>query len=403
MSDVLKSALSDVRVLDLTEERGLYAGKMLADLGADVLLIEKPAGSPARRLGPFNKDIPGLENSLYFLNFNTNKRGITLDLEAPAGRDIFKRLAQSADVVIEDGQVGRMQSLGLNYPALKELNKGLIMASISGFGQNGPYSSFKAPDLVSFAMGGMMYINGPENAAPVVAPCQQTYYSASITAGFDILAALFLRLNTGRGQFIDVSTHQVESNFAAGNGGIMHYSANSQISRRRGSQFGVVPGRIYPCKDGHVHIIIIRPNHWIGLQEVMGNPEALSGEKWYNVTFRNNNVEFIDAHVIEFTLAHNKLDIAEWCQAKGVPCTPVNTMEDFYHDPHMQQRDFFLQNTHPVIGEHTFIRPPALLSETPCRIRRSAPLLGEHNREVFCATLGYSEGELEKLKEKGIV
>jgi len=403
MPDILNSAFDDVRVIDLCVERGLYTGRMLADLGADVLLVEKPDGSPARRLGPFKNDIPGIENSLYFLNFNTNKKGITLNLDNLEGREVFKQLITKVDVVIEDSQPGHMQALGLNYPVLKELNPGLIMASITGFGQNGPYSSFKAPDLVSFAMGGMMYINGPENEAPVTAPCQQSYYSVSITAGFNIIAALFLRLQTGKGQYLDVSTHQVESNFAAGNGGIMHYSANSQISRRRGSQFGVVPGRIYPCQDGHVHIIIIRPNHWIGLMEVMGYPEALKGEKWYNTTYRNNNVDIIDAHVIEFTLKHNKLDIAEMCQAKGVPCTPVNNMEDFYHDPHIRQRGFFQQVKHPVIGEHTFIRPPSLLSETPCRIRRSAPLLGEHNREVYCGILGYSERELEGLKEKGIV
>ncbi len=252
-------------------------------------------------------------------------------------------------------------------------------------------------------MGGMMYINGPESAPPVVAPCEQSHYSVSAAVFFDIVAALFMRLRTGEGQFIDASSHEVQSNFAAGNGGIMHYSNNSQIARRRGSQFGAVPGRIFPCKDGYVHILIIRPNHWIGLLDVMGNPEALRGEKWYNGTFRNNNVEIIDAHVVEYTMAHNKQEIAEWCQAKGVPCTPVNTPVDFSHDPHIQQRGFFIQNDHPVIGKHTFIGPVTKMSATPCRIKRSAPLLGQHNRDVYGEERGYSIQELEKLKAEGII
>ena len=403
MADVFASALDGVKVLDLTEERGLYAGKLLADLGADVIFIEKPEGSRSRRLGPFKGDVPGPENSLYFLNFNTNKRGITLNLEAPSGQELFKKLVKQSDIVIEDGQPGEMQSRGIDYPVLRQLNRGIILASITGFGQTGPYSDYRAPDIVSFAMGGMMYINGPEDQAPVVAPCEQSHYSASVAAVFDILAALFLRLTTGEGQYIDVSTHEVSSDFAAGNGGIMHYSSNTQISRRMGSQFGAVPGRVYPCKDGHVHILIIRPNHWIGLMDVMGNPEPLKGEKWYVQAYRSENVDFIDAQVIDYTMNHGKLEIAEWCQAKGVPCTPVNTPVDFYQDPHIQQRDFFIQNDHPVIGTHTFFSPPFRMSETPGRIRHPAPLLGQHNREIYCGELGCSEDELAALVEKGII
>ena len=191
------AALSDVKVLDLTEERGLYAGKMLADLGADVIKIEKPEGSKARRTSPFKNDVPGLENSLYFVTFNTNKRGITLDIDSSKGREILKKLAKSADVVIEDAEVGRMQSLGLDYPALRELNRGIIMASITGFGQSGPYSKYKAPDIVSFAMGGLMNVSGPPDAAPVAAPGEQSYCSISIASVFGILTALFLRMATG--------------------------------------------------------------------------------------------------------------------------------------------------------------------------------------------------------------
>ncbi len=400
MTDVFSSALGGVKVLDLTEERGLYAGKMLADLGADVIKIEKPEGSRARRTGPFKGDVPGLENSLYFLHYNTNKRGITLDIASAAGRDIFKQLAQKSDILIEDFEVGVMQSLGLDFPVLRELNHGLIMASITGFGQTGPYRMHKAPDIVSFAMGGMMNLNGPRSAAPVVAPCEQSYYGASVASVFGILTALFLRMSTGEGQLVDASAHEVVATFASE---IMSYSNTSRIGQRAGSQFGAVPGRIYPCMDGHVHILTIRPNHWKGFFEVLGNPEALAGKEWDNGMFRNRNVEIIDAHVTEFTMTRTKMEISELCQAKGIPCTPVNTPAEFSQDPHMKERGFFVQLEHPVIGGYSYPSPPYRLNHTPCIIKRPAPLLGQHNREVYCEELGLTDKELAGLKSGGII
>lgn len=397
------TALSGIRVLDLTEERGLYAGKMLADMGADVILIEKPGGGKARQTAPFKDDIPGLENSLCFLYFNTNKKGITLNVDTPKGQDIFKALVKRADIVIEDGEVGRMQSIGLDYPVLRELNRGIIMASVTGFGQTGPYRNYKAPDIVSFAMGGMMNNSGSANQPPVVAPSVQSYYSASITAVYGILAVLFLRMSTGEGQFVDVSAHEIMAVFS-GNG-LMSYSNTSLISRRSGSQFGAVPGRIYPCRDGHVHILTVRPNHWQGFLDVLrvDNPGILEGDEWNNGTFRNSHVDIIDAYVTEFTMKHDKMEITELCQAKGVPCTPVNTPREFSQDPHVRERGLITEIEHPVIGRHSYLSPPYRLSKTPCRIRRSAPLLGEHNQEVYGGELGYDDEELARLTAEGVI
>jgi crotonobetainyl-CoA:carnitine CoA-transferase CaiB-like acyl-CoA transferase len=400
MTEVFTSALSGVKVLDLTEERGLYAGKMLADLGADVVKVEKPDGCKARRIAPFQNDLPGLENSLYFLNYNTNKRGVTLNIDEPIGQDIFKRLARRTDILIEDYEVDVMKSLGLDYPVLRELNRGIIMASITGFGQTGPYHQFKAPDIVSFAMGGMMNLNGPRSAAPVVAPGEQSYYGASVASVFGILTALFLRVSTGEGQMVDASAHEVVATFASE---IMSYSSTTRIGQRAGSQFGAVPGRIYPCMDGHVHILTIRPNHWKGFFEVLGSPESMAGKEWDNGTFRNKNVEIIDAHVTEFTMTHTKMEITELCQAKGIPCTPVNTPAEFTEDPHMKEREFFVKVEHPVLGSYSYPSPPYRLSQTPCTINRSAPLLGQHNREVYCGELGCTEKELARLKSQGII
>ncbi len=400
MTENSVTALSGVKVLDMTEERGLYAGKMLADLGADVIKIEKPEGSKTRRNGPFKDDIPGLETSLYFLNYNTNKRGITLNTDISAGRDIFKQLARKTDILIEDFEVGVMQSLGLDYPVLRELNRGIIMASITGFGQTGPYRMFKAPDIVSFAMGGMMNLNGPRSAAPVVAPCEQSYYGASVASVFGILTALFLRMKTGEGQLVDASAHEVVATFASE---IMSYGNTSRIGQRAGSQFGSVPGRIYPCMDGYVHILTIRPNHWKGFLEVLGTPETLAGKEWDSGMYSNKNVDIIDAHVTEFTMAHSKMEITELCQAKGIPCTPVNTPAEFTQDPHMKERKFFVNLEHPVIGRYSYPSPPYRLSQTPCTIKRPAPLLGQHNREVYSGELGLTDKDMAGMKTEGII
>ena len=389
-----------MRILDVTERRGPYATKMLADMGADVIKVEAPEGSPERQLGPYKNDIPGLENSLYFVNFNTNKKGITLNLETSQGRDIFRRLAERADVVVEDGDIGRMSSLGLGYPELKGLNRRLIMASVTAFGQSGPYSSYASSDIVSFAMGGLMYINGPTDAAPVVAPCEQSNHSASVATVFAIVSALFLRMRNGEGQLIDASAHEVTATMT---GGIMQYGGGSTIARRAGSQFGAVPGRIYPCKDGYIHVLTIRPNHWQGFVEVLGSPEAIAGKEWLDGGRRNANVDLIDGYVTEFTMRHGKMEITEACQAHGVPCTPVNTTADFYQDPHMRERGFFDNVDHPAIGRHEYFRPPYSLSETPCVIRRPAPLLGQHNREIYVEELGFGLEEVESLRNQQII
>lgn len=400
MTGNFASALDGVKVLDLTDDRGLYAGKLLADLGADVVKIEKPEGSKARRLGPFKDDVPGLENSLYFVNFNTNKRGVTLNLDSPAGRDIFKRLAGRVDVIIEDFEPGTMQSLGLGYPVLRELNQGLIMASVTGFGQTGPYSHYKAPDIVSFAMGGLMNISGALNEPPVVAPCEQAYHGVSAVTVFGIIVALYLRMNTGEGQMVDTSAQEAIAVF---HNSMINYSITSALGIRSGSQFSSAPARIYPCKDGYVHIMVIRTDHWVSFLEVLGNPDILKDETWYDGNFRTKNIDILDTFVNEFTMSRTKMEITELCQARGIPCTPVNTPADFSKERHVKERGFVSEVEHPTIGRHAYLGFPYHLSQTPCQVKRPAPLLGQHNKEIYGGELGYTDEELARLKAEGII
>jgi len=292
------------------------------------------------------------------------------------------------DVVIEDHDPGVMRSKNLDYSVLKELNRGLVMASISGFGQDGPYSWYKAPDIVSFAMGGLMYSSGDPEAAPVVAPGEQAFHGASILAVSGILAALLLRLSTGEGQLVDISAHEVMA--SQNHEQIMRYSTKSDIGGRTGSQHSAAPARIFPCKDGYVHICVLRPNQWRSFLELVGKPEILADEVWDDAFLRRRNNDLIDPFATEYTMSRTRAEITEVCQAKGIPCTPVNTPEDFFNDPHIKARAFFTEVEHPAIGRHFYPGSAFRLSQTPCRIDRPAPLLGQHNQEIYCGELGRS-------------
>ncbi len=395
------TALGPVKVLDLAEDRGLFAGKMLADFGADVIKVEKPAGSRARSVPPFKDDLPGLESSLYFINFNTNKRGVTLDIDLPAGKEIFEKLVARADVVIEDFDPGVMGLKGLDYPSLKQLNRGIVMASITGFGQDGPYSQYRAPDIVNFAMGGLMYSSGTANTAPVTAPGEQAYHGVSILAVSAILAALFLRRKTGEGQQVDVSAHEVMA--SQNHEQIMRYSTRFDIGGRTGSQHSAAPARIFPCKDGHVHLSVLRANQWRSFLDLVGKPDTLTDSMWDDAFVRRRNNDLIDPYAEEYTKSRNKAEISEICQSKGIPCTPVNTPQDFSRDPHIKAREFITEVEHPVIGRHSYLGSAYRLSRTPCRVSRPAPLLGQHNQEIFGGELGYSGEDLVRLKTEGAI
>lgn len=401
MKDKLDNPLTGIRVLDLTEDRGLYTGRLLADFGADTIKVEEPWGSQARRIGPFKDDIPALETSLYFLHFNMNKRGITLDLATETGQQIFKKLVKKTDVVIEDFDAERRTALHVDYASLRKTNKSIIVASVVGFGLDGPYCAFKAPDIVNFAMGGSMYTSGEPDKAPVVAPCEQAYHSSSTIAAFCIMTAIYERLSMGEGQFVEVSAHEVLA--AINEELIMRYSATFEIEGRYGSQHTTSPARIYPCKDGFIHLVVLRSGHWQTLLKLLGEPELLQGDAWYHSWFRRINSDIIDSVVIEFTMRYTKSELVKLFQSSNVPCTPVNTAQDFTADSHIKERGFIGEIEHPIIGRHRYLKSPYSLSETPCQVVRDAPLLGQHNEDIYCGELGYAKEQLKKFKSEGII
>ncbi|MBI4299308.1 MAG: CoA transferase [Chloroflexi bacterium] len=376
------SALGHLRVLELPGVTGLHLGKILADMGADVIKVEPPEGDFARSVGPFYKDMPHPEGSLYFLNFNTNKRSIVIDLTSQEGQRLFRRLVATADVVIESFQPGYLDSLGLGYKELSRLNPGLVTTSITPFGQTGPYKDFVGTDLIAQAMGGLMYIQGDDTKAPCVQPCDQAYQLACTHATYATLAALNYRRRSGRGQHVDVSLQDIEAHLLYT---ICRYAFSLEINRRVGNQStGGGPNGYYTCQDGRdVSVSMIMPHQWKSFKEWMDN-EILKDPIWDDRDHRRENPEVLPAIVQEFIGRFDREEFVREAQKKRLPVIPINNLEDVVTDPQNRTRgDFFIKSAHPYIGEYRHPGAPYRFTETPWKIRRPAPLLGQHKDEIL--------------------
>jgi len=400
--DSRNQALLGLRVLEIGGCEGEYCGKLLADLGAEVLKLEPPDGSWCRREPPFKNDSAGPDQSLHFLYFNTNKKGITLDLRNSDGREIFRKLIPSVDVVTETFAAHYMEELGLGYDELSKLNPGLIVASVTSFGQRGPYRNYKGGDLVAFAMGGLMYVSGPLAGPPVNAPERQAFLAGSTYAAFAILVANWSRLETGLGQHIEVSLMDclaATENLVAGKKDPADYP------RRSGSQHRfAAPGKIYPCKDGFVHIFVSNSQVgcWQRFREWLGNPAELTGPEWEDSLYRRRHVEKIDQVITRQLKNLSKLDIYEQLQERHVPCAPVNSPADFIEDRQTQAREFVVNTSHPLWGELRIPGAPYKMSGSPWMHQMSAPAIGEHNNEIY-SRLGLNSEEIMALYAARII
>lgn len=405
MTEQQEGALSGYRVLDLADTKGVYCGKLLADLGADVIKVEPPQGDPSRSFPPFVDDVPHLEKSLYFLYRNANKRGITLNLEVPDGKGIFKKLVKTADVLLETYPPGYMANLGLDYGVLSELKPDLIMASITDFGQTGPRKDWKGSDIVHFAMSGAMSGAGFPDKPPCNLPGTPSSDSASLIASIDIIVALYSRGITGEGQYIETSVLE-GAQIGLSPWTIIGIPPTPEVpkeERRSPGRSGAAIYPLYPCKDGWIRVTTIAPRQWEALRRVLGNPEVLESSEWYNVGYRIANADSLFALVQEYTTQYTVAELFEAADREGFPAAPVYTIPDFINSPQTKARGFFIEIDHPVIGKAFYPGPPYKLTETPCRLRRPAPCLGEHNEEIYCQELGFSKDELVALRRAGVV
>jgi len=394
------SLLSGYRVLDLTSSMGALCGKMLRDLGMEVLKIEPPGGDPTRSEPPFANGHAHSEGSLRFAYLNAGKRSVTLDAAKPSGRKLFLDLVERADVVVEDFAPGQLARLGLGYEAMIERQKKLILVSISGFGQDGPYAHFKTTDIVGNAMGGLLYISGDPTMTPCNPPETQSYYYASLFAAYGVTLALWQREARGIGAWIDAS---IQASMALHEHVAFNYSSEGRVMKRAGSQHQHnAPANLFQCKNGWISLFVTQ-NHWPILLKVWDDHDPeLDDPKWINSNLRRQHADYINAQVTSFTSRFAKEDLAELMQKHGIPGLPVNSPSDFMKDPHIQARGFFAEVTHPVLG--TFAQPGSpFMVDGKRGAPAPAPLLGQHNEEVFCGELRLDKRELETLAADGVI
>ena len=398
--------LSAVRVLDLTWHiAGPYATKMLADFGADVVKVERPGhGDLTRSMGPFLGDEPHPEKSGLFAHLNTNKRSITLNLKSTSGKTMFKRLVREADMLVESFRPHVMPGLGLGYETLKELNPKLVMISISNFGQTGPYKEFKSSDIIQFAMGGPMQYTGlPEREPVKLGGTVTTTMSGCIAAPY-ILGALWAAQEQGIGQHVDVSLFQAQLGQGERRPGyVLNYAYSGDITVRApgGGTLGI-PYAIYPCKDGYVQFMTM-PEWWPRVAKMLNAPELLTDPRFKTLDDRLKNQELFECEfLLPWLMERTKREVTEEAQKHREAALPVSTAADLLNDPHFRERGFFVDIEHPVMGTLTFPGAPAKIEEGGWQVRMPAPLLGQHNLEIY-STLGYSRADLIRLKETGVI
>jgi crotonobetainyl-CoA:carnitine CoA-transferase CaiB-like acyl-CoA transferase len=397
----MTAPLEGYRVLDLADERGAHCVKTLAELGADVVKVEPPHGDPTRFLPPFAGDVPSPERSLWFAYYHTDQRSITLNLDCEEGRGIFRSLCGRCDVVVESFSPGELAQKGLDFESLQKINPKIILTSITGFGQDGPHAAFKAPDLVCFAMGGPMYPSGERGKPPCVAPGNLAYGIAGAWAAAGTIVALYSRAASGAGQHIDVSAQEAAAMIT--DSAVTRYSYDASIIHREGSTYPwITPGDLYPCKDGWVRIVAGQIVHWRRLVAWMQDP-ALNDPSWENREKRNQNKRLVDDIISGFTRKFNRAELFAEGQRLGVPVTPVNTPAEYMSSDMARRRGFFMPLEHPMLGRQFYAAPPYKLSATPARKNRAAPLLGEHNEDIYCGELQLTREELCALRARKVI
>ena len=340
--------LKGYRALDLTGQSGQLCGRMLADLGMEVIKIEPPGGDPVRRLAPFVQSPDGKTMSTTFAHLNAGKASKVLDLNKEADRAAFGKLVETADVVLESFQPGELAAKGLGYKSLAAINPGIVMASISGFGQTGPKKNWACNDLVALAESGFLYISGDPSLPPCKPPETQAYYFASAFAAAGVLAALYRRERTGQGDHVDSS---MQETLATQEHIIRLWANEKQILKRAGSQHGsVAPAKIFSCRDGFVYLYVTR-QHWkLFLTVWEDHAPVFDAPEWLNNVYRRAHADELNPAVEAFISKYSQAEITELLQAKGIPCVPVNTPMGFANDEHVQSRGFMAPVEHAGFG-----------------------------------------------------
>jgi crotonobetainyl-CoA:carnitine CoA-transferase CaiB-like acyl-CoA transferase len=408
--------LSGLRALDLTSEVGFFCGKILAQLGIDLIKIERPGGDPARNFGPFYHDICDPEKSLYWFAYNEGKRGITLNIEAREGQDIFKKLLAMADFVLESFPVGYLDRLGLGYEEISKVNHRIIMTSITPFGQTGPYRSYKGTDLTAMAMGGIMVQNGEPDGLPCRLDPNHSYCLAGSAAALATMIAHYYREWSGEGQWVDVSMtecvirenyHEVPMSWEFG-----HYNV-----RRNGSlmfRANVNTRCLWPCKDGYVTWTLWGGKvgasenkqlaKWMDEEGLLGELKSIDWDRFGFDDMTQQDMDRLEDPILKLMLRYTKKEIEEQAVKRGIRLSAVNDVRDLRESSQLRFRKYWKDIEHPELSDViTYPGQLFLSNEVEVKTQHRAPLIGEHNKEIYEGELGFDAITIGNLREKGII
>lgn len=402
-------ALTGLRVLDLSGDLGNYCGKLFADMGADVILIEPPSGSELRFEPPFIGNMPALENSLSFAYHNTSKRGVTLDLDTATGQAMFKELAARAEVIIETSKPGTMARRGLCAESIHHLYPQIVYTSITPFGSTGPYAHYEADDITALAMGGLLYLGGYADTAPIRVYGKQAILCANMFASVATMLAVLEAEAGGLGQHVDVSMQEAVS--MALETSVQYLDLEGLVRKRHAGEQRFAGTGVYPCLDGQIYLMAggvgankfwERTVQWFN-DEKMPGTEAFQGDSWKHIEYlRSDEAKAIFEKVfVPWSRTKTKGYLYHEGQRRKIPIAPISETSDLLSSRQLAFRRYFVE---VLRNGHSLLMPgaPYKLDRTPWRIQRPAPLLGQHNTEVY-GEIGISPDELTRLFSRRII
>ncbi|MGW0891066.1 formyl-CoA transferase [Saccharopolyspora sp. NPDC002578] len=409
----MSTALQGVRVLDMTHvQSGPSATQILAWLGAEVLKLEAPAGDITRTQ---LRDVPDAD-SLYFTMLNGNKQSITLNMKSTRGKELFTELVRDADVLVENFGPGTVDRMGFDWDRLRSLNPALIYASIKGFG-DGPYTHYKAYEVVAQAMGGSMATTGFEDGPPTATGAQIGDSGTGIHTVAGILAALLQRERTGRGQRVSVAMQHAVLNLCRvklrdqqrlAHGALREYPNDefgAEVPRSGNASGGGQPGSALRCSPGGANdyvYVIVQPVGWAPIARLIGRPELIDDPDWATPEARLSKLDKMFRLIEEWTLRHGKWDVLARLTEQGVPCGPILSTRELIEDASLADNGMIVTVEHPQRGPYRTVGCPIKLSDSPAHVTRS-PLLGEHNEQIYRDRLGVGAAELAELKANGVI
>jgi formyl-CoA transferase len=394
-----------MRILDLTQfEAGPSCTEMLAWLGADVIKVEPPGRGDQGRGMVADRNA---KDSYYFILLNLNKRSVTLNLRTDEGKDMLKRMLPSFDVLIENYTLGTLEGWGLGWDVLHEINPALIYASVRGFGNSGPYSSFKAFDMIAQAAGGAMSVNGELGGPPLKLGVTLGDTGTGVHCAVGILAAYIQRLRTGAGQRVEVSMQDAVVNYTRVAMTGMYNSGGEHVSPRTGSRLRwLSPSDLYACAPGgpndYIFMMVNTRAMWEGVLKSIERDDLIADPDWSNGRWRGQNFDEVHKTIEAWTSRHDKFTAMETMGRNGVPCGAVFDSNDLLTHPHLEERGMICEIDHPARGKFKVPGNPVKLEHSPTTIVR-APLLGEHNAEVYREVLGLDAPEVERLQGAGVI